>query len=120
MTFIDELKRMFPDFIVTVHSDGYRTAYGHTHIAWCAYVELPEGHPDIGTPHEDLDCPFTNGGFTFASEDKRTFGWDYAHAWNIDHREALTADSLRDVLAVRDDAIETDVQRVLEWFREMR
>lgn len=55
--------------------DGYRALT----VLDLEYIELPEGHPDIGVSYHDLD-PAVNCGLSYGAG--RVFGWDYCHYEN--------------------------------------
>jgi hypothetical protein len=70
-----EARRKYVRGDIKDEGGGYRSLVGCA-CGPVAYIELPEGHPDIGRSYDDLD-PDVNGGLTYARG--RVFGWDYAH-----------------------------------------
>jgi hypothetical protein len=59
-----------------------------------AYVQLPDGHPDIGKVGKDYDDlePDVNGGLTYSNGP--VFGWDYCH----DYNEGTPSDDIKNAI----------------------
>jgi len=64
-------------------SHGLRCAIASTPHSYCAYVHLPEGHPDEHKTYDELDVDVrAHGGLTFrqkADGGGSWFGFDFAH-----------------------------------------
>jgi hypothetical protein len=68
---------------VDYHLEINRTVMGH----YCAYVSLPNNHPDVGREYDDIDIA-VHGGLTFGDENK--FGIDFAHLHDfVPHQGAM-------------------------------
>ena len=86
--------------------EGFRWNIGDSGICYCAYVEIPKGHPFYGKDNPHLIC---YGGVTYAKKGIETYGedpdswvlgWDYFHGWGEGYHVSIQQieDDVRDVI----------------------